>query len=54
MLQAKNIHKVYKSGAREISVLRGVDLSIEHGGFAAIVGPSGAGKSASRRSGSGH
>ena len=45
MLQAKNIHKVYNNGARELRVLKGVDLSIEKGSFLAIVGPSGAGKS---------
>lgn len=45
MLQAKNIHKVYNNGARELQVLKGIDLSIEKGRFIAIVGPSGAGKS---------
>ncbi len=45
MLTAKNIHKVYNNGAKEIPVLRGVDLVIEKGGFTAIAGPSGAGKS---------
>ncbi|MEK6728317.1 MAG: ABC transporter ATP-binding protein [Candidatus Omnitrophota bacterium] len=45
MLQAKNIHKVYNNGVRELRVLKGVDLSIEKGSFLAIVGQSGAGKS---------
>ena len=45
MLQAKNIHKVYNNGVRELRVLKGVDLNIEKGSFLAIVGPSGAGKS---------
>ena len=45
MLEAKNIHKLYNNGVRELHVLKGVDLSIEKGEFLAIVGPSGAGKS---------
>ena len=45
MLEAKNIHKSYASGKKELQVLKGIDLSIEKGKFAAIVGPSGAGKS---------
>ncbi len=45
MLQAKNIHKIYNDGVKEIPVLKGVDLSIKKGEFAAITGPSGAGKS---------
>lgn len=44
MLQAKNIHKVYNA-AKELRVLKGIDLSIEEGRFIAVVGPSGAGKS---------
>jgi len=45
MLKAKNIHKIYYSGAKQLEVLKGVNLSIDDGKFAAIVGPSGAGKS---------
>jgi len=45
LLEAKNIHKLYNNGVRELHVLKGVDLSIEKGEFLAIVGPSGAGKS---------
>lgn len=44
MLQAKNIHKVYNA-AKELRVLKGIDLNIEEGRFIAVVGPSGAGKS---------
>lgn len=45
MLEAKNIHKTYLSEGKELGVLKGVDLRIAEGEFAAIVGPSGAGKS---------
>jgi lipoprotein-releasing system ATP-binding protein len=45
VLEAKNIHKVYVDGKKELKVLGGIDLKIEKGRFQAIVGPSGAGKS---------
>lgn len=45
MLEAKNIHKVYHNGKKALAVLKGIDLKIEKGEFAAVVGPSGAGKS---------
>lgn len=45
MLEAKNIHKVYNNGTKDIEVLKGIDLSVGKGIFIAIVGPSGAGKS---------
>lgn len=45
MLEAKNIHKIYHNGKKELVVLRGIDLQIERGKFVTIVGPSGAGKS---------
>lgn len=45
MLEARNIHKVYHNGGKEIPVLKGVDLKIEKGNFVAVSGPSGAGKS---------
>lgn len=45
LLEAKNLHKVYYNGTKQLEVLRGVNLSIAKGEFAAIIGPSGAGKS---------
>ncbi len=45
MLEAKNLHKIYNHGKKEVAVLKGIDLNIEPGKFAVIVGPSGAGKS---------
>ena len=45
MLEAKNIHKIYNDGSKEIHVLKGVELNIEEGKFVVILGPSGAGKS---------
>jgi len=45
MLQVKNIHKSYDNGKKSLSVLKGIDLTISKGEFAAITGPSGAGKS---------
>ena len=44
MLEAKNLHKVYNHSAKELHVLKGVDLKIAKGEFIAVIGPSGAGK----------
>jgi lipoprotein-releasing system ATP-binding protein len=46
-IRVKNLHKNYLDGeGRELHILRGVDLTIEHSGAtAAIVGASGTGKS---------
>ncbi|MEO1314770.1 MAG: ATP-binding cassette domain-containing protein, partial [Pseudomonadota bacterium] len=40
-LTIDNLHKSYGS----VEVLKGIDLSIEDGGFLVLVGPSGCGKS---------
>ncbi len=45
MIEARNLHKVYQTGAVALHVLKGVDLTIAAGEFIAITGPSGAGKS---------
>lgn len=45
MIEAKNITKVYKTGAVEYKALDNVSLSINRGEFIAIMGPSGSGKS---------
>ncbi len=41
----KDIHKTYKNGSLEVPVLHGIDMTIEHGEYVAIMGPSGSGKS---------
>lgn len=45
LLQASNLVKVYKMGETELTVLKGVNVSIENGEFVAITGTSGSGKS---------
>ena len=44
MLTADRLTKTYLSGGRPLTVLREVSLSVEPGGFLAVVGPSGCGK----------
>ena len=39
------ITKTYRNGALEVPVLHGIDLTVQHGEYVAIMGPSGSGKS---------
>lgn len=44
-LRASNLHKLYAFGETSVAALRGVDITIQQGDFAALCGPSGSGKS---------
>lgn len=44
-LRACNLHKSFAFGETSVTALRGVDITIEQGDFAALCGPSGSGKS---------
>ena len=44
-VQATALTKTYTQGETQVHALRGVDLTVETGSFAAIMGPSGSGKS---------
>lgn len=45
ILTAKDLHKIYTHGRKEVRAVDGVSLEIREGTSTAIVGPSGAGKS---------
>ncbi len=45
ILEARDLHKAYQIGARNLEVLRGVSLRVRSGEFLAMRGASGAGKS---------
>ena len=45
MIEARQLEKVYQMDGEKITVLNGLDLTVEPGESLAVVGPSGAGKS---------
>jgi len=45
IVSIENVHKTYRLGERDLSVLRGLNLTIQEGEYIAIMGPSGSGKS---------
>ena len=45
MIEARALHKTYRTGTVSLHVLKGVNLTVGAGEFVAMMGPSGAGKS---------
>lgn len=45
LIDIRNIYKIYNPGENEVRALDGINLSINHGEFVAIIGQSGSGKS---------
>ncbi len=44
LVEARNLHKIYRGDSLEVRAVDGLDMSIEEGEFLSIVGPSGSGK----------
>jgi putative ABC transport system ATP-binding protein len=44
MLHCQSLSRTYRSGGRDLTVLKDITFSLESGGFLAILGPSGSGK----------
>ena len=44
ILDARAVHKVYRTGSVEVPALKGIDLKVGAGELVAVVGPSGCGK----------
>lgn len=44
LVEARDVHKVYRRGAERVDVLKGIDLDVPEGEFLALMGPSGSGK----------
>ncbi|MEE8435756.1 MAG: ABC transporter ATP-binding protein [bacterium] len=45
MIELRNLHKTFNSGAAPVEAVRGIDLFVEKGSVVALIGPSGCGKS---------
>ena len=45
VLEARGLHKIYHNGAKDLPVIRGIDLAVSSGKVTAVIGKSGAGKS---------
>src|SRR3954466_2006334 len=44
ILRCESVSRIYRSGNRDLAVLKDITFSLEPGGFVAILGPSGSGK----------
>jgi putative ABC transport system ATP-binding protein len=44
LLHCQSLSRTYRSGGRDLTVLKDISFSLESGGFLAILGPSGSGK----------